>query len=143
MWRFASGVGSEIPAMPRRCFMLMPFSRCESRCLVRCWPVRTGRISAVSLGGGVLKGWGVVGSDRRRIGKALGRLLAGRGPSTSLGTTRLSTKPGCEFGLLVEERLREMASDLKETRALVKWLFLAALGLLLAVIGDLAVRLLS
>lgn len=73
--------------------------------------------------------------DRRRIGKALARLFrAGQ------GNTRPTAKPGCEFGLIVEERLREVADDIETVMSLLRAVLLAIIAGLIGLVVNVVVR---
>ena len=75
-------------------------------------------------------------SSARRIGRALGRLFR----AASRGEARPDVRPACEFGLLVEERLRDLGEDLRGIRNLLRALLLAAVAGLIGLAVDIIVR---
>lgn len=73
--------------------------------------------------------------DRRRIGRSLARLLrSGR------GDTRPLARPGCEFGLIVEERLKDLAEDMDAVKSLLRWLLTAVIAGLIGLVVDVVRR---
>lgn len=74
-------------------------------------------------------------ADRKRIGKALARLLR-RGGSD----TRPLAQPGCEFGLIVDERLREVTDDIETVMSLLRAVLLAIIAGLIGLVVNVVVR---
>ena len=77
-----------------------------------------------------------VSEDRKRIGRALARLWRSR----SKGDTRPLARPGCEYGLIVDERLRDMADDLEAVKSLLRWLLAAVVAGLVGLVVDLILK---
>ena len=76
-----------------------------------------------------------VGRSLGRLWKSAYRLMRvsdGRG-----GRDRPRPDPACEFGLLVEERLRELQGDVGDVKRLLRWLLLAVVGALVGLVADL------
>lgn len=69
----------------------------------------------------------------RRIGRAIGRLFR----AAVEAEPRPDVRPGCEFGLLVEERLADLQADLGDVKRLLRWLLLAVIGALVGLVADL------
>lgn len=71
-------------------------------------------------------------SGGRRIGKAVAKLFmtARRDGSRPVAT------PGCEYGLIVEERIADLVQDLNEVKTILRWLLFAILGTCIAVVAD-------
>lgn len=70
-------------------------------------------------------------AERKRIGRALGRLL---GPQKR---SRPSPEPACEFGLLVDERLRELHADVVAIKRLLVAVLLAVIGGVVGLVAEL------
>jgi hypothetical protein len=70
-------------------------------------------------------------TDRRRIGRALARLL---GPQKRL---RPSPEPACEFGLVVDERLKDLQADVVAIKRLLVAVLLAVIGGVVGLVAEL------
>jgi hypothetical protein len=53
---------------------------------------------------------------------------------------RREATPGCEFGWVVEERLKDVAEDLASVKALLRALVVAAFAGLIGLVVDMIVR---
>ena len=73
----------------------------------------------------------------RQLGKSLGRLWKYVNRPGKYVDSRPDVRPGCEFGLVVNERLRDMSEDLAAVRSLLRWLLLAVIGALVGLVADL------
>lgn len=56
------------------------------------------------------------------------------------GDTRPTARPGCEFGLLVEERLKDLSDDMDAVKSLLRWLLTAAIAGLIGLVVDVVMR---
>lgn len=72
----------------------------------------------------------------RQIGRALGRLFR----AASEPGARPDVRPACEFGLLVEERLKDLGEDLRGIRNLLRALLLAFVAGLIGLAVDIVLR---
>lgn len=79
-------------------------------------------------------------NSARQLGKSLGRLWKCVSRSRKYVDSRPRPEPACEFGLLVEERLRDLQVDLGDVKRLLRWLLLAVIGALIGLVADLVVR---
>lgn len=78
-------------------------------------------------------------SASRRIGRALGRLL--RAVASAAPTdVRPDVRPACEFGLVVEERLRDLQEDMAGIRNLLRAVLLAIIAGLIGLAVDIIMR---
>lgn len=70
----------------------------------------------------------------RRIGRALARLFM----ATRRDGDRPVAEPGCEYGLMVDERLKAMAQSLEEMKTILRWLFFLVIGTCIVLVLDVA-----
>jgi hypothetical protein len=75
-----------------------------------------------------------VGRSLGRLWKSAYRLMR---VSDGRGGSRPRPEPACEFGLLVEERLRDLQGDVGDVKRLLRWLLLAVIGALVGLVADL------
>jgi hypothetical protein len=77
----------------------------------------------------------------RELGHSLGRLWKSAyrlmRVSDGRGGSRPRPEPACEFGLLVDERLRELQADVGDVKRLLRWLLLAVIGALIGLVAEL------
>jgi len=73
----------------------------------------------------------------RQLGKSLGRLWKYVSRPGKYADSRPRPDPACEFGLVVDERLRDLQADVAGIKRLLVALLLAVVGALVGLVADL------
>lgn len=71
-------------------------------------------------------------ADRKRIRRALGLLFGSR-----RGESQPRPEPACAFGLVVDERLRDLQADVGSNKRLLVVMLVAVIGALAGLVADL------
>ena len=73
----------------------------------------------------------------RQLGKSVGRLWKVVSRPGKSADSRPRPDPACEFGLVVDERLRDLQADVAGIKRLLVALLLAVMGALIGLVADL------
>lgn len=76
-------------------------------------------------------------SSARQLGRSLGRLWKAVSQSRQGADSRPRPDPLCEFGLVVDQRLKDLQADVVAIKRLLLALLLAVVGALVGLVADL------